>query len=376
VLGGGIIAGSAVLLAGDPGIGKSTLLLQMIDRMSSAGHRCLMASGEESVDQVALRAKRLSTASSNALLTATDSLEAVLAAARLHHPDVLVVDSIQTMADRRIDHSAGSVAQVRECAASLVRHAKSTGTAVVMVGHVTKDGMVAGPKTLEHVVDTVLYLEGDRTGELRLLRATKNRFGPCDETGVFVMGGAGLTGVDDPSAMLLEDRIAGISGSVVFPSLEGSRPMLVEVQALLAPTATGQPRRVATGVDPRRLAMLCGVLTKRAGLSIAAMDVFVAAAGGIAVREPAGDLALCIAVASAASDRPVHHGLAVFGEVGLGGEVRRSPGAERRIGELDRMGFTTAIVPRGVEYRPRAMDVVSVTDLSSALSTACRDSTT
>lgn len=367
VLGGGFVRGAAVLLAGEPGIGKSTLVLQLIDALVASGHSCLLATGEESLDQVALRGGRLGVGLEPVRAAASCSLAAVLSGAAAEAPDVLIVDSIQTLEDEALDQAAGSTVQVRECAARLVRFAKSSGTVVVMVGHVTKEGNVAGPKTLEHMVDAVLTLEGERHGAVRVLRSSKNRFGSCDATGVFVMRQSGLEPVEDASAMLLADRRADVSGSVVFPSLEGTRPFLVELQSLVTPSGLAQPRRVALGVDARRLALLLGVLARRVHLPLGSHDVFVAAAGGLAVREPAADLALCLSVASAAADRPIDERVVAIGEVGLSGEIRRVAGAERRLAEAARLGFRRAVVPGRVEEAPQEIELLAVETLRDAL---------
>lgn len=372
VLGGGLVPGGAVLLAGEPGIGKSTLVLQLIDSLMERQRRALLVTGEESPDQVALRAARLELALDRFRVAASTSLPAVVAATESESPALVVVDSIQALSDPAFDQGPGSVVQVRECAARLVAHAKGTGTAVLLVGHVTKEGSVAGPKTLEHMVDAVITLEGERTGSLRVLRAAKNRFGSCEEIGVFVMREHGLVELEDPSAMFLSDRREGVSGSVVSCSLEGSRPLLVEMQALVPSGHPSQPRRVAGGIDHRRLSLLLGVLAQHASLVLASRDVFVAAAGGIAVREPAVDLALCLALFSAARNVPAPADTVVVGEVGLGGEVRRVPGTERRLVEAARLGFQRAIIPAGAETVPRRMEVVVVRDLPAALNAAFR----
>lgn len=366
VLGGGLVEGAAVLLAGEPGIGKSTLVLQLIDGLLGGGRSALLVTGEESVAQVALRGRRLGVALGDFKVAASASLEACLAAAQAARPDVLVIDSVQTLVSSALESAPGSVTQVRECVAALVRHAKTTGTAVVLVGHVTKDGNVAGPKVLEHVVDAVLTLEGESSGVVRLLRAAKNRFGSCDETGVFVMEERGLQPVADPSAMFLADRCEGVAGSVVFCALEGTRPLLVEIQALVVASDLAQPRRVAIGVEARRLALLIGVMQQRLELRPEKSDVFVAAAGGIAVREPAADVALCIALHSALRNVPVDPRIVAVGEVGLGGEIRRVPGIDRRLAEAARLGFRKALAPRGTKP-PAEIEVVTVTDLQTAI---------
>ncbi|MBA3430202.1 MAG: DNA repair protein RadA, partial [Actinobacteria bacterium] len=345
VLGGGLVDSSVVLLAGEPGIGKSTLVLQILAGAAAEGRSALLVTGEESIPQVALRARRIGAATDGIRVARATTLEEVLNACATERPELLVVDSIQTLEDSSVESAPGSVTQVRECAAALVAHAKATETVIVIVGHVTKDGGVAGPKTLEHVVDVVVALEGERHEDLRLLRVSKNRFGSCAETGVFVMNASGLDPVEDPSGMMLGDRRPGIAGSVVFPSLEGTRPVLVEIQALVTPTKLVPPRRVALGVDARRLTLMLGVLSKSQKVRFGDHDVFVAVTGGLAVREPAGDLALCLALLSAIKEVRILPGIVAFGEVGLGGEVRRVPGPDRRLSESARLGFDAAIVP-------------------------------
>ena len=365
VLGGGFVAGEVVLLAGEPGVGKSTLVLQVLAGVAAAGDPVLLTTGEESLAQVSLRAARLGIDGDSIAAAAEPSLPSILGACATHRPALLVVDSIQTVEDPAFEQPAGSLVQVRECAAALARHAKATQTIVVLVGHVTKDGAVAGPRTLEHLVDAVVALEGDRSASLRLLRASKNRFGSCEETGVFTMEPTGLAVVPDPSSLLLADRCEGVAGSVVFPGLEGSRPVLVELQALTTPTDLPQPRRVALGVDARRLSMLTGVLDK-AGVRLGRHDLFTSAASGLAVKEPAADLALCLAIESAASDVPVDGRTVALGEIGLGGEVRRVPGTERRLAEAARLGFRRALVPAGAATDGAALEVVRVARLRDA----------
>lgn len=362
-----MVPGAAVLLSGDPGAGKSTLVMQLMTGAARGGRSSVLITGEESTGQVALRARRLGADLAALGVAASRSLPAVLATSLEERPDVLVVDSIQTLEDPRFEQPAGSVVQVRECAAALVAHAKATGTAVVMVGHVTKDGSVAGPKTLEHVVDVVLTLEGEGDGALRMLRSTKNRFGSCDETGVFTMRPAGLDPVEDPSSVLLADRVPEAGGSCVFPALQGSRSMLVEIQALVSGSDLASPRRVAIGIDQRRMALLLGVLWKCLRLKLGDHDVFVSAAGGLAIREPAADLATCLALHSAKTEASLPPGLVAIGEVGLGGELRRVPRAERRLEEARRLGFDEAIVPRGLERGPRGMKLHPVATVGAAV---------
>ena len=356
--------GSVSLLAGQPGIGKSTLLLQLLAGVTGVDRRGLLVSAEESLPQVTRRALRLGVPLPNLRALSTASLEVALDAMNAEDPDLVIVDSIQAVHDRRVEGSIGSLVQVRECAAELVRIAKDSGAAIVLVGHVTKEGSIAGPKNLEHAVDVVLGLEGERTGGLRLLRATKNRFGSCEETGVFAMTPSGLQAIADPSSMLLAERAGGITGSIVFPNLQGSRPVLVEVQALVA-EGSPQPRRVALGIDSRRLALLLGVLSKH-GASIGGRDAFVSAAGGMVLREPAGDLAVCLAVESALSDRVLDPRTVAVGEVGLGGELRRVPETRRRLAEAARLGFTRALVPRGSVDGDVPLRCYEVTDLNEA----------
>jgi DNA repair protein RadA/Sms len=370
VLGGGIVPGSMVLVGGEPGIGKSTLLLQVAARLQANGHSALYVSGEESPLQVKLRADRLDTATAAgdvALLSETN-LETIVATADATRPSTLVVDSIQTLYTSDLEGAPGNVGQVRECAARLMRFAKDSGTAVFVVGHVTKGGGIAGPKTLEHIVDTVLYFEGDASLDHRVLRATKNRFGSVDEIGVFRMTQQGLIPVENPSELFMGERHGAASGSAVTALLEGTRPVLVEVQALAAKAGFGTPQRVATGFDGRRLALLLAVLDKRAGLSFAQLDVFLNVVGGIRMQEPAGDLAVAAALASSVYDRPLPADAIFLGEVGLGGEVRPISQTERRLAEAAKMGFTTAyLAERSVPNRGgrdiRATGVRAIGDL-------------
>jgi DNA repair protein RadA/Sms len=348
VLGGGLVPGSLVLIGGDPGIGKSTLALQLAAALGRAGRSVLYVSGEESPRQTKMRAERLALRRGPADLWvhAEIDLEAIAAEVERLNPSLLVIDSIQTLYLSSLDAAPGSVSQVRECGLRLLRMAKERGMPILLIGHVTKDGAVAGPRTLEHMVDAVIYLEGDRDHEYRIVSAAKNRFGSTHEIGVFEMRGDGLAEVENPSERLLRDRGESVPGSAVVAAIEGSRPLLVEVQALVAPTHFANPQRVARGVDPRRLAVVIAVLEKRAGLSLAGADVFVNVAGGIRLEEPAADLALALALASSFRDRPLPPDLVAIGEVGLGGELRPVPQIERRMGEARRLGFRRAIVPK------------------------------
>jgi DNA repair protein RadA/Sms len=362
VLGGGIVPGSMILVGGEPGIGKSTLLLQVAARLHAAGHQTLYASGEESPLQVKLRADRLGGNAGEVALLSETHLETVLATAGATAPSALVVDSIQTVFTADLEGAPGNVGQVRECAARLMRFAKESGTTVFVVGHVTKGGGIAGPKTLEHIVDTVLYFEGETKLDHRILRATKNRFGSVDEIGVFRMTEQGLEPVANPSELFLGDRSWQASGNAVTALLEGTRPLLIEIQALAAKAGFGTPQRVATGYDGRRLALLLAVLDKRAGLSFASLDVFLNVVGGVRLQEPAGDLAVAAALASSVYDRPLPADGVFIGEVGLGGEVRPVSQVERRVAEAANMGMRRVFVAeRGVPKRGmRDVEVVGV----------------
>ena len=341
VLGGGVVPGSMILIGGEPGIGKSTLLLQVAARLQRMGHRTLYVSGEESALQVKLRADRLGTLSGDVEVLCETLLETILASAAARQPKALFIDSIQTIFTGDLEGAPGNVGQVRECAARLMRFAKETETAIFVVGHVTKGGGIAGPKTLEHIVETVLYFEGETSQDHRILRATKNRFGSVDEIGVFRMTTQGLIPIDNPSYLFLGDRHTMTSGSAVTALIEGSRPVLLEVQALAAKAGYGTPQRVSTGYDSRRLALLLAVLDKRAGLAFSQLDVFLNVVGGVRVSEPAGDLAVAAALASSIYDRPLPSQAVFVGEVGLGGEIRPVSQAERRLSEAAKMGMTT-----------------------------------
>ncbi|MBI3181865.1 MAG: DNA repair protein RadA [Myxococcales bacterium] len=365
VLGGGVVDGSLVLLGGDPGIGKSTLLLSALDRLSRE-HAALYVSGEESPRQVKMRAERLGVASPNLHLFAeTDAVKALAAAGELR-PAALVVDSIQTMYLPELSSAPGSISQVREVAGRLMAFAKKSGVPTFLVGHVTKDGSIAGPRVLEHMVDTVLYFEGERGHPFRILRAHKNRFGSTNEIGVFEMKGSGLAEVADPSALFLSERPEGQAGSVVTSTVNGTRPLLVEVQALVAPTGYGTARRTAMGVDTNRVALLAAVLEKKEGVQLVGCDIFVNVAGGIQLAEPASDLAVCAALVSSLRNRAIDPHTLVLGEVGLAGEVRAVSQLEPRLAEAAKMGFRTAILPKasarrleGQKLEPRGVDTLS-----------------
>jgi DNA repair protein RadA/Sms len=361
VLGGGLVPGSMTLIGGEPGIGKSTLLLQAAGELESAGRAVLYASGEESADQLRLRADRLGGGAGAVQVLGETRLEAVLLAAQQSGAAVLILDSIQTVFTEALEGAPGNVGQVRECAGLLMRFAKESGVAVIVVGHVTKGGSIAGPKTLEHIVDTVLYFEGEPSLDYRLLRVTKNRFGAVDELGVFAMTGQGLVAVPNPSGVFLAGRAGNIAGSAVTALMEGSRPVLVEVQALAAPSGYGTPQRVATGLDPRRLAVILAVLERRADTSFASQDVFVQVTAGVRLTEPGADLAVAAALISSLRNRPTPPEAVFLGELGLGGEVRPIGGLERRLAEAARLGFAEAFtssrakaaVP-GIRYRALA----------------------
>lgn len=345
VLGGGLVPGSVTLIGGEPGMGKSTMVLQVIGRMAATGTKALLVCAEESAAQVAGRAKRLGVDTSGAWLLAETCLAPILAAIEELKPDLVVVDSVQTIWDPAIDSGPGSLAQVRGVAQTLTALAKAQARSMVLVGHVTKDGSLAGPRLLEHLVDTVLSFEGDRHHTLRLLRALKHRFAPTGELGLFEMTPGGLVDVADPSRLFLGDRRRGQPGSVVFAAMEGRRPMLVEVQALALGSRAPSPRRSASGFEPARLALLLAVMRQSLGLSTEGLDVYVSVVGGVRVTEPAGDLAVILALASALLDQPLNSGLVVLGEVGLGGEVRQVPQGSQRLAEAARLGLKEAIVP-------------------------------
>jgi DNA repair protein RadA/Sms len=355
VLGGGLVPASIVLVGGEPGVGKSTLLLMAL-RAMSAGRRAMLVTGEESVAQVKLRADRLGGSGGIEVLAETE-LEAVCATLERERPDVCVIDSVQTLYSAELGSAPGSVAQVREAAARLLRVAKEAGVAVILVGHVTKDGAVAGPRVLEHLVDCVLQFEGDRYREHRVLRAVKNRFGSTNELGVFEMTSSGLIAVPDPSE-LFGRTAGGEAGAAVACTLEGTRPILLEIQALVAPTDLAMPRRVATGVDPKRLAMIVAVLVRHARVALGQADVFVNVAGGVRIDEPGADLAVALAVASAAGGAPAREGLAAFGEIGLTGRLRPAAQTDRRLAECAKLGLDSVLAPEGTSGKAQGPRVV------------------
>lgn len=348
VLGGGIVEGSAILVGGDPGIGKSTLLLQMLQKLAEQGRNVLYVSGEESARQIKLRGLRIGAGSKNLLILVETALDNILQHLQKVSPDVAVIDSVQTVYSSSLGSAPGSVGQVRETAGRLILFAKKTGISIFLVGHVTKDGAIAGPKVLEHMVDTVLYFEGDSGHAYRIVRGIKNRFGPSNEIGVFEMRDSGLTEVGNPSAFFLSDRPDSASGSAVVPSMEGTRPILVEIQALVSPSTLGMPRRTSIGVDSNRVSLLVAVLDRICGLHLGSHDIFLNVAGGIRVDEPAVDLGIVAAMASSFLNRPIFPGTVVFGEVGLTGEVRGIAQMLLRIREATRMGFTRCILPRAL----------------------------
>jgi len=371
VLGGGLVPGSVTLLVGEPGMGKSTLLLQALGRLAGAGTRCLLIGAEESPEQVRMRAERVGSLHSGLLLADATSLDRVREHVDEVEPAVLAVDSIQAISDPELPGAPGSITQVRECAHALVRLAKARGIPTILVGHVTKEGTLAGPRALEHVVDTVLSFDGDRHHTLRFLRALKHRFGATTELGLLEMQGDGLADVPDASALFLSDRRPDAPGSVVAPVVEGSRPLLVEVQALVAPSAAPMPRRSATGLDSARLALLLAVLQQRAGVQVADAEVYASVAGGVRVSEPGVDLAVALAVAGARDGGVVASDTVVLGEIGLGGELRQVPQAARRLAEAARLGFTRAIGPPSLPTES-GIRVVPVATLAEALDVAYR----
>jgi len=347
VLGGGLVAASVSLVGGDPGIGKSTLLLQAAAAFAERGGKVVYVSGEEATAQIRMRASRLGLKQANVALAAETNLRNILTTLEKERPDLVVIDSIQTIWADTVESAPGSVAQVRASAHELVRFAKKQGIAVVLVGHVTKEGQIAGPRVVEHMVDTVLYFEGERGHQFRILRAVKNRFGPADEIGVFEMTGTGLSEVSNPSELFLSERDRPTSGAVVFAGLEGTRPLLVELQALVAPSPLGTPRRTVVGWDSGRLAMILAVLESRVGIAFTGMDVYLNVAGGLKISEPAADLAVAAALLSARMDRPLPQETVVFGEISLSGAIRPAAQTDARLREAEKLGFVRAHMPKG-----------------------------
>ena len=370
VLGGGIVPGSLVLIGGDPGIGKSTLLLQALDRLGQNYSKVLYVSGEESPHQIKIRAERLGIKSDTLYILAETAIEKILKAAQSLKPSAIVVDSIQAVYTGEITSAPGSVSQLREAAMQLMVYAKQANIPTFIIGHVTKEGAIAGPRTLEHIVDTVLYFEGDKGHPYRILRSVKNRFGPTNEIGVFEMKSDGLSEVTNPSALFLAERPDRATGSVVVSSLEGTRPILVELQSLVSPTNFGMPRRMAIGVDPNRVSLLLAVLDKRAGFHLQAHDVFINVVGGLEVDEPAVDLGIVVAITSSFRERPVDSATLVLGEIGLGGEIRAISQMGVRLREAAKMGFKRCLVPRGNLSKlsgETGLELIGVDEIRSAL---------
>lgn len=367
VLGGGLVPGAVVLLAGEPGVGKSTLLLDVASKSASAAARTLYITGEESAAQVRLRAGRIGALNEELYLAAETDLAALISHVDAVKPALLVVDSVQTIASPAIDGAPGGVSQIREVTGALIRIAKERNIATVLVGHVTKDGSIAGPRLLEHLVDVVLHFEGDRHARLRLVRAIKNRYGTADEVGCFELHDEGITGLTDPSGLFLTQRQEPVSGTCVTVTLEGKRPLVVEVQALVAPSQIPTPRRATSGLDSARMGMVLAVLERRGGVRLEKTEIYTATVGGVKLTEPAADLAAALALAGAAADHPLPSKLVAIGEVGLAGEIRRATGVQRRLAEAFRLGFTHALVPPDPGKIPKGMKVIEVADIREAL---------
>jgi DNA repair protein RadA/Sms len=373
VLGGGVVKGSLVLIGGDPGIGKSTLLLQVSSQLAQKGNQVLYISGEESLRQTKLRAERLGISSENLLVYSETNLEEINRTIENTSPSFVIIDSIQTIFHPDVTSAPGSVSQVRECTSELMRIGKTKGIAIFIVGHVTKEGSIAGPRLLEHMVDTVLYFEGERHHTYRILRAVKNRFGSTNEMGIFEMKEFGLDEVENPSEIFLEERSQGAAGSTVVASMEGTRPVLVEIQALISPTSFGNPRRMATGIDHNRVPLLMAVLEKRVGMLLQNQDAYLKVAGGVKLDEPAIDLAIAVSIASSFRDRPTKPTDCIIGEVGLTGEVRRVSRIEQRVQEAAKLGFERVILPTnnlGGWKGPKGVELIGVASVSEALKAA------
>jgi len=373
VLGGGLVPGAVVLVAGEPGIGKSTLLLDVAARAAREGQDVLYVSGEESAAQVRMRAERIEAMAASLFIAAETDLATVLGQIQRLQPDLVIVDSVQTISSGEVEGSAGNVAQVREVAASLIQAAKSRGISILLVGHVTKDGSIAGPRVLEHLVDVVIQFEGERHSRLRLVRAVKNRYGPTDEVGCFDLSDVGIVGLADPSGLFLSNRDEMVAGTCVTVALEGRRPLVAEVQSLIAASKLPSPRRATHGLDSSRVAMIIAVLERRARAPIGSSDAYVATVGGVRLTEPAADLAVAFAIASSVLDRPLPQGAVAFGEVGLAGEIRPVTGIPRRLAEAARLGFRTAFVPSGSIGSgpvPETMRVLEFRDVAAAVGAA------
>ncbi|WP_106539408.1 DNA repair protein RadA [Haloactinopolyspora alba] len=371
-LGGGLVQGAVILLAGEPGVGKSTLLLDVTARWAHEAGRALYVTGEESTAQVRLRAERTGAVADALFLTAETDLAAVLTHIDEVAPSLIVLDSVQTVSSPAVDSAAGSVTQVREVAAALIRAAKERGIATILVGHVTKDGGIAGPRVLEHLVDVVLQFEGDRHSRLRMVRTVKNRYGPADEVGCFDLSDSGITSLADPTGLFLSQHAAAVPGTCITVTLEGRRPLLGEVQALVAPSALATPRRANSGLDSSRVSMVLAVLERRGGVKLGGSDVYTSTVGGAKLSEPAADLAVLLAVAGAEAGTPTRNGVIALGEVGLAGEIRHVTGLQRRLAEAERMGFTTALVPADPGTVPSGIQAVEVADVGQALAAASR----
>jgi DNA repair protein RadA/Sms len=367
VLGGGIVPGSVTLLAGDPGVGKSTLLLEVAHRWAEAGRRALYLSGEESAGQIRMRAERTGCHHDEVFLAAESDLQTALGHINEVRPTLVVVDSVQTMSTTEADGVTGGVTQVRAVTTALTMTAKTTGVAIILVGHVTKDGAIAGPRSLEHLVDVVLHFEGDKTSSLRMVRGVKNRFGAADEVGCFMLHDSGIECVADPSGLFLDQRPAPVSGTAVTVSLDGKRPLIGEVQALIAASTTSSPRRAVSGIDSARAAMIAAVLEKRAHLKVAQSDIYLSTVGGMRLTDPSSDLAVALAIASAYVDLPLPATAIAIGEVGLAGDLRRVSGMERRLNEAARLGFTCAVVPPGAETVPIGLRAIVADNVTAAM---------